>query len=601
MSRKKNNVIQELIAVLPSKPGVYQFFDSKEKILYVGKAKNLKKRVSSYFVKKHEHGKTRVLVSKTANIQHIVVNSEEDALLLENNLIKKYRPRYNVLLKDDKTYPWIVIKNEHFPRIFHTRTLQKDGSDYFGPYANVRMSRFLLDMIRQLFKIRTCKLNLAPSEIAKQKYKVCLEYHIHNCLGPCIGEQTEESYKQTIYEIKQILRGNTATVLKILKNKMQESARALLFEEAEHIKQQIQQLEKYQSRSTIVSPSISNVDVYSLIDDIDTAYVNFLKVQNGAIIQVHTIEIKKQLEESSEEILAMAITEIRQKIPSTASEIIVPFSPDFALDNIHFHIPQRGDKKKLLELSERNVSYYKLEKLKQLKRVDPEKHSKRILETIKKDLQLSELPAHMECFDNSNIQGAFPVAACVVFKNGKPSKKDYRHFNIKTVEGPNDFASMEEVLRRRYSRLIQENEALPQLVIVDGGKGQLSAAVKIFKELQIFHTVQLVGIAKRLEELFFSEDPIPLYLDKTSESLKVIQHMRDEAHRFGITHHRNQRSKNFIQSELTQISGIGEKTAEELLGHFKSIPNIQKASPNDIAKIIGNAKAQIVSSHFSQK
>ncbi|MFW5852328.1 MAG: excinuclease ABC subunit UvrC [Bacteroidota bacterium] len=601
MPAQKNNNIQELIAVLPSKPGVYQFFDSKEKILYVGKAKNLKKRVSSYFVKKHEHGKTRVLVSKTANIQHIVVNSEQDALLLENNLIKKYRPRYNVLLKDDKTYPWIVIKKEHFPRIFHTRNLQKDGSDYFGPYANVRMSRFLLDMIRQLFKIRTCKLNLAPTEIAKEKYKVCLEYHIHNCLGPCIGEQNEESYNETIYEIKQILKGNTATVLKILHTKMKESAQNLQFEEAEHIKQQIHQLEKYQSRSTIVSPSISNVDVYSLIDDIDTAYVNFLKVQNGAIIQVHTIEIKKQLEESPEEILGIAITEIRQKIPSTAQEIIVPVIPDFSLNSIYFHIPQRGDKKKLLELSERNVSYYKLEKLKQLKRVDPEKHSKRILETIKKDLHLTETPVHMECFDNSNIQGAFPVAACVVFKNAKPSKKDYRHFNIKTVEGPNDFASMEEVLRRRYSRLIQEKADLPQLVIVDGGKGQLSAAVKIFKELGIFEKVQLIGIAKRLEELFFPEDPVPLYLDKTSESLKVIQHMRNEAHRFGITHHRNQRSKNFIQTELTQIPGIGEKTAETLLGHFKSIPNIQKASLNDIAKIIGNSKAQTVSSYFSQK
>jgi len=601
MSAHKNNNIKELIAVLPSKPGVYQFFDSKEKILYVGKAKNLKKRVSSYFAKTHEHGKTRVLVSKIAAIQHIVVNSEQDALLLENNLIKKYRPRYNVLLKDDKTYPWIVIKKEHFPRIFHTRNLQKDGSDYFGPYANVRMSRFLLDMIRQLYKIRTCKLNLAPSEIAKEKYKVCLEYHIHNCLGPCIGEQDEESYNETMYEIKQILKGNTATVLKILHTKMKESAQNLRFEEAEHIKQQIHQLEKYQSRSTIVSPSISNIDVYSLIDDIDTAYVNFLKVQNGAVIQVHTIEIKKQLEESSAEILGIAITEIRQKIPSTAQEIIVPVIPDFSLDGIHFHIPQRGDKKKLLELSERNVSYYKLEKLKQLKRVDPETHSKRILKTLKKDLQLTELPLHMECFDNSNIQGAFPVAACVVFKNAKPSKKDYRHFNIKTVEGPNDFASMEEVLRRRYSRLIQEKAALPQLVIVDGGKGQLSAAIKIFKELGIFETVQLVGIAKRLEELFFPEDPIPLYLDKTSESLKVIQHMRNEAHRFGITHHRNQRSKNFIQSELTQIPGIGEKTAEELLKHFKSIQNIQKASLNDIANIIGVAKAQRVSSYFAQK
>lgn len=601
MAIQSQNTIKNLISDLPEKPGVYQYFDKNEVLIYVGKAKNLKKRVSSYFVKEQEHPKTRILVSKIVTIQHIVVASEQDALLLENNLIKKYRPRYNIMLKDDKSYPWIVIKNEPFPRIFHTRNMIKDGSTYFGPYANVRMSRFLLDMVKQLYKLRTCSLNLDPKEIAKGKHKVCLEYHIKNCEGPCIGLQTEESYLQTIQDIKNILRGNISEVMQVLKNRMQLLSSELKFEEAGIIKEHIELLERYQSRSTIVSPTITNVDVYSILDDIDVAYVNFLKVVNGGVIQVHTVEIKKQLDETPEELLSMAMIEIRQKIPSNATEIIVPILPDFALDNVQFHIPQRGDKKQLLELSERNVKYYKLEKLKQLKRVDPERHTNRILETLKNDLQLKELPKHMECFDNSNIQGSFPVAACVVFKNAKASKQDYRHFNIKTVEGPNDFASMEEILTRRYTRLLAEKQDLPQLVIVDGGKGQLSSAVKIFKELGIFDKIQLIGIAKRLEEIFFPGDSIPLYLDKTSESLKVIQQMRDEAHRFGITHHRNQRSKNFTTSELHTIPGIGPKTAEALLTEMKSISAIKKANVEVLAKIIGNAKAEIVKEYFNKK
>ena len=593
------HIIKEQVAVLPEKPGVYQYFDKLGTLIYVGKAKNLKKRVSSYFSKEHDHPKTRILVRKIVSIQHIVVSSEQDALLLENNLIKKYRPRYNIMLKDDKSYPWIVITNEPYPRVFHTRNVVKDGSTYFGPYANVRMSRFLLDMVKQLYRLRTCGLNLVQKEIAKGKYKVCLEYHIKNCEGPCIGLQTEDSYAQTILDIKNILRGNISEVMQVLKKRMQQLVSQLQFEEAKLIKEHIEMLERYQSKSTIVSPTITNVDVYSILDDIDVAYVNFLKVVNGGVIQVHTVEIKKQLDESPDELLGMAITEIRQKIPSTATEIIVPFEPDFKFDNVQYSIPQRGDKKQLLELSERNVKYFKLEKLKQLKRVDPERHTNRILETLQKDLQLSVLPRHMECFDNSNIQGAFPVAACVVFKNAKPSKQDYRHFNIQTVEGPNDFASMEEILTRRYTRLLAENQDLPQLVIVDGGKGQLSSAVKIFKQLGIFDKIQLIGIAKRLEEIFFPDDSIPLYLDKTSESLKVIQQMRDEAHRFGITHHRNQRSKHFITSELHTIPGIGPKTAEILLTEFKSVAAVKKASIADLAKVIGNAKAEVVKKFFT--
>lgn len=590
--------IKQQLAALPDSPGVYQFFDKAGTLLYVGKAKVLKKRVSQYFTKAHGGGKTELLVRKIDSIRHIVVKSEEDALLLENNLIKENRPRYNILLKDDKTFPWIVIKNEAFPRIFFTRTYVRDGSQYFGPYANVKLARFLLDMLREMYQLRTCKLNLSPQAIAKGKYQMCLQYHIKNCLAPCEGLQLEEEYMQNIHDIKNILRGNVSEVIALLKIRMQACVEKLEFEHAGVIKKQLAQLENYQSRSTVVSQTITNVDVYSILVDMDSAYVNFLKVHNGAIIQMHTIEVKKQLDETPEELLAMSMVEIRRKIPSTAHEIIVPFIPDFTFSNTHYIIPQRGEKKALLELSERNAKYYQLEKLKRLKNVDPERHSKRILETMKADLQLSELPVHIECFDNSNIGGSFPVAACVVFKNAKPSKADYRHFNIRTVEGPNDFASMEEILMRRYSRLLAEKAPLPQLVIVDGGKGQLSSAVKIFKQLGIFESVQLIGIAKRLEEIFFPNDSIPLYLNKSSETLKVIQHLRNEAHRFGITHHRNQRSKFFITSELTTIEGVGEKTATLLLKKFKSIDGIQSASTEELAAVIGQKKAEVVKEYF---
>lgn len=590
--------IKLLLAALPDSAGVYQFFDKSGTLLYVGKAKNLKKRVNQYFTKEHGDSKTTLLVRKIDNIKHIVVESEEDALLLENNLIKKNRPRYNILLKDDKTFPWIVIKNEHFPRIFFTRTYIRDGSQYFGPYANIKLAKFLLDMLTEMYQLRTCKLGLEPAAIAKGKFQTCLQYHIKNCLAPCEGLQSEEEYMQNIQDIKNILRGNISEVIALLKIRMQACVEKLHFEQAGMIKKQLEQLETYKSRSTIVSQTITNVDVFSILTDMDTAYVNFLKVQNGAVIQMHTIELKKQLDETPEELLAMAMVEIRGKIPGTAHEIIVPFIPDFTFSNTHYIIPQRGDKKALLELSERNAKYYQLEKLKNLKNVDPERHSKRILETMKADLHLSELPVHIECFDNSNIGGSFPVAACVVFKNAKPSKADYRHFNIRTVEGPNDFASMEEILTRRYSRLLAENQPLPQLVIVDGGKGQLSSAVKIFKQLGIFEKVQLIGIAKRLEEIFFPNDSIPLYLSKTSETLKVIQQLRNEAHRFGITHHRNQRSKFFITSELTTIEGVGEKTAALLLQKFKTINGIQTATMEELAAVIGQKKAEIVKEYF---
>jgi len=589
------------LSVLPENPGVYQYSDSNGTIIYVGKAKNLKKRVSSYFVKSPSNRKTALLVKKIHTINYIVVNSEADALLLENTLIKKHQPRYNVLLKDDKTYPWICIKNEAFPRLLYTRNFVKDGSTYYGPYTNIRMIKTLLNFIRQLYQIRTCKLNLEANHIAQGKYAVCLEYHIHNCKGPCIGNQTEIDYAESIADIKNILKGNIGQVTSKMKSSMLAFANDLKFEEAQKVKEKLELLENYQSKSTVVSPSINNVDVYSILDDGDAAYVNFLKISNGAIIQSHILELKKRLDEPVAELLEIGITEIRQRIASNSPEIIVPFKPEFNLGKARFVVPQKGEKKQLLELSERNLKFYKAEKSKQLEKIDPERHTKRILERLKNDLQLDSHPLHIECFDNSNIQGTHPVSACVVFKNTKPSKKDYRHFNIKTVEGPNDFASMEEVLRRRYTRLIREKEQLPNLVIVDGGKGQLSSAVSIFKELGIFGQVALIGIAKRLEEIFFPGDPIPLYLDKNSESLKVIQHLRNEAHRFCITHHRNKRSKAFITSELTSIEGIGPTTSQNLLSSFKSIESIKNATKEEIANVIGNSKAILIWDYFHPK
>ncbi|HLC83962.1 MAG TPA: excinuclease ABC subunit UvrC [Bacteroidia bacterium] len=592
---QKSEFIQSLLKTLPNNPGVYQYYDSEGKIIYVGKAKDLKKRVSSYFSKdQSENGKTHILVKKIVDIKFIIVDTELDALLLENNLIKKYQPRYNVLLKDDKTYPWICVKNERFPRVFTTRNIVKDGSVYFGPYASVKVMHTVLDLIKQLFKLRNCNLNLSEQNIKAKKFKVCLEYHIGNCKGPCVGHESEEEYNQTISSIKEIIKGNINTVSKHLKRILQTHVEKLEFEKAHIIKEKIDALEKFQSKSTVVSPTITNVDVFSITSDEKTAYVNFLKVVNGSIIQGHTIELKKKLDESNQELLALSIVELRERFHSDAKEVIVPFEIETEFPNIDFIIPQRGDKKHLLELSERNVEYYKREKIKQESLVDPERHTKRILEQMKKDLRLTEEPRHIECFDNSNFQGAYPVAAMTVFKDCKPSKKDYRHFNIKTVEGPDDFASMEEIIYRRYKRVLEENQSMPQLIVIDGGKGQLSAALESLDKLGLRGKVAIIGIAKKLEEIYFPGDSIPMYLDKRSESLKIIQQIRDEAHRFGITHHRNKRDKGTLKTELTEIKGISDTTAQKLLSHFKSVKKVKEANEKELTEIIGKAKAKII-------
>lgn len=592
---------QSVLKTLPSNPGVYQYFDKEGTIIYVGKAKNLKKRVASYFNKGNSlPGKVRVLVSKIADIRWIVVDNEYDALLLENNLIKEYLPRYNIMLKDDKTYPWICIKNEPFPRVFPTRNLIKDGSEYFGPYASVKLMNTLLDLIRQLYPLRNCNLNLNPSAIKVGKYKVCLEYHLGNCLGPCEGLQSEEDYQESIKGIRSIIKGNMGMVKNQLVDLMKQYATDFKFEKAHLVKEKIELLDKYQSKSLVVNPSINNVDVFSIVEDENAAYVNFIKVASGAIIQSHTIELKKRLEETTEELLTLAIADLHTRFSSGATEIIVPVMPEFTLPGITYTIPQRGDKKQLLELSERNAKYYQIDKRRQKELVDPSRRTNRILDTIKKDLGLKQRPVHMECFDNSNIQGAYPVAAMVVFRDAKPAKKDYRHFNIKTVEGPNDFASMEEVVYRRYSRMLEEDQELPQLVIVDGGKGQLSSAMLSIDKLGLRDKIQLIGIAKKLEELYFPGDPLPLHLDKKSETLKVIQQMRDEAHRFGITHHRKRREKGTIKTSLNEIKGVGPSTAQALLRKFKSVKNIQTASMEELTETIGGARAVLVYKHFHE-
>ena len=549
------------IKTAPRKPGVYQYFDQEGKLLYVGKAKQLKNRVNSYFNNdKTKSGKTRLMVSKIHSIKYIVTETEFDALLLENNLIKKHQPRYNVMLKDDKTYPWICIKKEPFPRIFKTRTVIKDGSEYYGPYASVTMLNTLLDLIRKNYQLRSCSYHLSPTNIAKGKFKRCLEYHIGNCKAPCEDLQSENEYMRRIDEIRHIVKGDVADVRKSLKSEMEEAAEQLDFEKAHQLKQKIGTLEKYQARSTVVNPKINNVDVFSMILDRDIAYVNFMKVNNGAVIQSHTVELKKRLDESKEELLSMAIVELKVRFDSSTVETIVPFKPDLKMEGLKLLQPQRGDKKKLLEFSEQNARVFMIERRKQYEKTDPDRHWRRVLETVQSDLRLKQLPVHIECFDNSNIQGTNPVAACVVFKNGKPAKKDYRHFNIKTVKGPDDYASMVEAVHRRYKRLLEEGEALPQLIVIDGGKGQLNAALKSLELLGLRKQIAIIGIAKRLEEIFFPRDKYPLYLDKSSESLKLIQHLRNEAHRFGITHHRNRRSKAFIHSELAAIDGIGKKS-----------------------------------------
>jgi excinuclease ABC subunit C len=596
----KSEYIAQKIKVLPDLPGVYLFLNSKGDVIYVGKAKKLNKRVSSYFVKNHDSGKTRILVSKISDIKHIVVETETDALLLENNLIKKYQPRYNVLLKDDKSYPYICIKNEPFPRVFMTRNVYKDASKYFGPYTSVRMVRIMMDMFRQLYKIRTCKYNLSAENIQKNKFKVCLEYHIKNCNAPCVGLQTEQEYNQYIDEISHILKGDIRKVIHNLKHNMEQFAANFEYEKAQQLKEKIELLENYRSKSTVVNPTVHNVDVFSIIDDEQFAYVNFMKIVNGSIIQVHTLELKKKLDEKVQDLLILAIINIRQKFNSIATEILVPFMPNERIEGIKFVVPKIGDKKKLLELSEKNVKYYLLEKNKQRANVDPERHTKRILTRMQKDLRLPELPRHIECFDNSNIQGTNPVAACVVFKNAKPSKKDYRHFHVKTVEGPDDFASMEEIIYRRYKRMLDEAQDLPQLIIIDGGKGQLSAALKSLEKLNLRGKVSIIGIAKKLEEIYFPDDSVPLYLDKNSETLKIIQHARNEAHRFGISFHRQMRSKNFIHSELEYISGIGTKTIEQLYARFKNFEAIKNADFDDLKKAVGSAKAKLIHDYFKK-
>lgn len=565
----------------------------------MGKAKDLKKRVSSYFNKINAiSGKVQMLVRRIADIRYIVVETEQDALLLENNLIKKYQPHYNVALKDDKTFPWICIKNEPFPRVFHTRQKVRDGSAWYGPYANVRLMHTLLELCRQLYPLRNCSLNLTPKLIAAGKYRVCLEYHIGNCKGPCQGLQAEEDYLRSIESIREIIKGNITQVSRQLKELMMEYAANEAFEKAHLVKEKLILLEKYQSKSTVVSPVINDVDVFSISVAGSHAYVNFMKVMNGAIIQVHTLTLHNKLDETPEDLLGLAITEIRQRLGSESPEIIVPFQMDLALQGVKFTVPRIGDKKKLLDLSERNVKYYQLEREKQKEMVDPEHRSRRVLDTMMKDLRMTEPPEHIECFDNSNIQGEHAVAAMVCFKNAKPDKSEYRHFNIKSVEGPNDFASMEEIIHRRYKRLLDEQKPLPQLIIVDGGKGQLSAAMKSLDALGLSGKMTVIGIAKRLEEIYYPNDSLPMYLDKKSETLRIIQQMRDEAHRFGITHHRRKREKAVLSPQLMEIEGIGYTYNQKLLWKFKSVKNIRIASLKELQEVIGKAKGQLVYDHF---
>lgn len=588
------------VKTLPNEPGVYQYFDKNEVIIYIGKAKNLKKRVSSYFSKTHDNGKTKVLVTKIVSIKHIVVETETDALLLENNLIKKHKPRYNILLKDDKTYPWICIKKERFPRIFMTRRVIKDGSEYFGPYTSIKTVRILLDLIKELYPLRTCTYDLSHQNINEGKYKVCLEYHLKNCKGACENLETESHYNNSIKAIRNIIKGNFKEGLEKFQEMMLVCAEKMEFEEAQKIKEKLSLLGNYQSKSTIINPAINNVDVFSIISDETHGYANFLKISNGAIIQSHTTEIKKKLAETDIELLTHFIVEIRQRFNSISPEIYVPFNVNLG-GIVKVTIPKLGDKKRIVELSERNAKYYRQEQFKQTQIVDPERHVKRIMAQMKKDLRLHVEPRHIECFDNSNIQGTHPVAACVVFRDGKPSKKEYRHYNIKTVVGPDDFGSMEEVVFRRYKRLLEEEQTLPQLIIVDGGKGQLSSGLKALEDLGLRGKIAIIGIAKRLEEIYYPDDPIPLYLDKKSETLKITQYLRNEAHRFGITFHRNKRSKSAIKSELEQIPDVGVQTITTLLRKFKSAKRVKEASLEELKLEIGHARAVKVYTFYHKK
>ncbi len=586
--------IKNLLKLIPEKAGVYRYYDKNETLLYVGKAKNLKKRVSSYFNKKQEHGKTKVLVSKIHDIQYVVVPTEIDALLLENNLIKKHQPKYNVALKDGKTYPWICIKNEPFPRIFQTRNVIKDGSEYFGPYTSVRLVKTLLDFFQQLYPLRNCTLSLTDKNIKAKKFKVCLEYHIGNCLGPCEDKQKPADYELNIEHIKQIIKGDIKSVTQHLKTAMLQFSNEMEFEKAQSIKEKIDLLNNYQAKSTIVNPKINDVDVFTILSDEENAFVNYLKINSGAIIQAHTLELNKKLNETEQELLQLAIIELRQRFKSTSKTIYCSHSLENVWEDLSITIPKIGDKKKLIDLSLRNAKYMQLDKKKRKINNIEKQDNKRILEQMQKDLNLIDRPRHIECFDNSNIQGTNPVAACVVFKNARPSKKEYRHFNIKTVVGPDDFASMEEVVYRRYKRLLEEEEPLPELIVIDGGKGQLSSAVKSLDKLKLRGKIAIIGIAKRLEEIYFPGDSVPLYLDKRSESLKIIQQLRDEAHRFGITHHRKQRNKSSLGTSLDSIDGIGPKTVELLIKHFGSVKKVMEAKKEELIKLIGKSKAEKV-------
>lgn len=596
---EKSAELREKISILPDTPGVYMYYDAEGTVIYVGKAKNLKRRVSSYFNRTHDSTRTNLLVRAIADMSYIVVPTEQDALNLENSMIKEYQPRYNVLLKDDKSYPWIVVTNELYPRVFLTRTKVKDGSKFFGPYTDVGSARAVLDLIRELFPIRTCRIPITPDYLDRGKGRLCLEYHIKKCRGCCVGEISVDAYQGYIERVRQILRGETGELMEYLRAEMQRLAGELRFEEAEEQKIRYKLVERYRSKSVIVSATINDVDVFGIDDDDREVYINYMHVRRGAVVRSLTLRYRRRLDESQAQLLAYAMDEIKQRFGITYDEVIVPLLPDVEDDGIEFIIPQRGDKAKLLEVSARNARQNKIDALKHLEKTDPEQRTERVLERMKRDFRLSELPRHVECFDNSNIQGTNPVASCVVFRDAKPSKKDYRHFNIKTVEGPDDFASMKEVLTRRYTRMMTEGEPLPQLIVVDGGKGQLSAAVEALDEMGLRGVIAVVGIAKRLEEIYFPGDSVPLYIDKNSESLGVVQQLRDEAHRFGITHHRNRRSKGQIVSELDSIKGIGEKTARELLTTFKSVKRLRDTPESEIAKVVGPAKARLLAEYFN--
>ncbi|WP_305481258.1 excinuclease ABC subunit UvrC [Paramuribaculum intestinale] len=596
---RKSHELEEKISILPSTPGVYMYCDAEGTVIYIGKAKNLKRRVSSYFNRTHDSLRTNLLVRAIADMKYIVVPTEQDALNLENSMIKEYKPRYNVLLKDDKSYPWIVVTNEFFPRVFMTRQRIRDGSKYYGPYTDTGSARAVLDLIRELYPLRSCRGVITPEGVASGKYRLCLDYHIKRCCGPCTGHVDEVAYRRHIERVKDILRGDMSELLDHLRKEMEELSLQLRFEEAQVVKERYQLVERYCAKSVIVSQTIGDVDVFGVWDDGgDEVFVNYMHMHRGAVVRSVTLQYRRSMDETVAQLLSYAMAEVERELGAVYDEVIVPEMPDVDMPGVTFIVPQRGDKSKILEVSERNARQHKIDMLKHMERNDPEQRTDRLLERMKADFRLSELPRHIECFDNSNIQGTNPVASCVVFRDGKPSKKDYRHFNIKTVEGPDDFASMKEVLTRRYTRLVNEGQGLPQLIVVDGGKGQLSSAVEALDEMGLRGTIAVVGIAKRLEEIYFPGDSVPLYIDKNSESLRVVQHLRDEAHRFGITHHRNRRSRSQTVSALDSIKGIGEKTRQSLLTHFKSLKRVREADLDDLASVIGPSKASIVYNAF---